>query len=82
MHSANGSTSLQISLVVAVGLVTASIASAQGVGRVSGRATDPSEAVIPGAAISAPNTSTNVVSESESDSTGTTRCSYLQEIIW
>jgi hypothetical protein len=70
MHSAQGSTSLQISLVVAVGLVTASIASAQGVGRVSGRATDPSGAVIPGAAISAQNTSTNVLSETESDSSG------------
>jgi hypothetical protein len=80
MHGANGSTSLQISLVVAVGLVTTSIASAQGVGRVSGRALRrPSSPVL---TISAPNTSTNVVSETESDSTGTTRCSYLQEIIW
>jgi hypothetical protein len=76
MHSAKCSTFLfwaivrQISFVVALGLVTASIASAQGVGHVSGRATDPSGAVIPGAAISAQNANTNVVSETQSDGSG------------
>ena len=61
----------QISFVVVVGLLSVSIALGQTVGgRVSGRSTDPSGAVVPGVRISAQNTSTNVESGTQSDGSG------------
>jgi Carboxypeptidase regulatory-like domain len=61
----------QISFVVVVGLLSVSIALGQSVGgRVSGRSTDPSGAVVPAVRISAQNTSTNVVSATQSDGSG------------
>ena len=58
-------------LVIAVVLVSVCTALAQsGGGTVSGRATDPSGAIIPGVQIAAQNTSTNVVSVSQTDGSG------------
>ena len=61
----------QISFVIVLGLFSASIASAQGAGgRVSGRATDPTGAIMPGVHVSAQNTKTNAVSATETDNSG------------
>lgn len=60
-----------VSFVAAVALACASVAAAQNIGgRVSGRSTDPSGAVIPGVRISARNTGTDVVSATLSDGSG------------
>jgi hypothetical protein len=60
------------SFVIAVWLISATIASAQSnvSGRVSGRVTDQSGAIIPNAQINAQNTGTNVTSGTQSDSSG------------
>jgi hypothetical protein len=77
MHSAKCYLSLfwriicQISLAVVVGFLSASMASAQGAGgRVSGRATDSSGAIVPGVDISAQNASTNAMSTTKTDDSG------------
>lgn len=58
-------------MVITGVLLCVSLASAQGVGgRVSGRATDPSGAIIPGVHISAQNVNTNVLSETQTDASG------------
>ena len=61
----------RISFVVVAGLFFVSMGLAQNVGgKVTGRVTDPSGAVIPGARIHAQNINTNVVSEAQSDGLG------------
>lgn len=61
----------QFSPAILIVLLSASFALAQGVGgRVGGRVTDPSGAVIPGAHIIAQNTNTNVTGETDSNDSG------------
>jgi hypothetical protein len=62
---------VQVLLVLAGGLICTIPASAQYVGgRVSGRVTDPSGVVVPGAQVVARNTSTNVVNNAETNGSG------------
>lgn len=59
-----------IYLVLALGLFSASMALAQVGGQVSGRVTDPSDAVIPNAKIAATNLNTGVATSTQSNGSG------------
>jgi carboxypeptidase family protein len=61
----------QILTPLLVGLFWVSVASSQSVGgKISGRVTDPSGAIIPGVQVTAQNVSTNVVTSTQTDSSG------------
>lgn len=61
----------QISFVLMTGFLFIATAFAQNVGgKLSGRATDPSGAIIPGVRITVQSSSTNVVSTTQSDGSG------------
>jgi hypothetical protein len=61
----------RILFVLTVGFLSVSAGFAQGVGgKISGRATDPSGAIVPGVHVSAQNAKTNVVSATETDTSG------------
>jgi hypothetical protein len=61
----------RVLFVLTVGFLSVSAGFAQGVGgKVSGRATDPSGAFMPGVQISAQNSRTNVESETQTDTSG------------
>ena len=61
----------RILFVLTVGFLSVSAGFAQGVGgKISGRATDPSGAIVPGVQVSAQNARTNVVSATQTDTSG------------
>src|ERR1700744_2436236 len=66
------SASRTIGVVAAIVLVSSQIALSQGAvgGRITGRVTDPTGAVIPDATISAQNLSTNIVTKAKSNDSG------------